>query len=56
METVENIKWEMETKISALELDKEELLKTQASDVAMEEELEERIGDTEIDIGTGRSR
>jgi hypothetical protein len=40
---VENIKWEMETKISALELDKEELLKTHASDVAkLKKELEER--------------
>ena len=42
-EAVENIKWEMETKISALELDKEELLKTHASDVAkLKKELEER--------------
>ena len=43
MKAVENIKWEMDTKISALEVDKEELVKTHASDVAKwKRELEER--------------
>ena len=43
MKDVENIKWEMDTKISALEVDKEELVKTHASDVTKwKRELEER--------------
>ena len=42
MKAVENIKWEMDTKISALEVDKEELVKTRGEAAKWKRELEER--------------